>query len=139
MTIVRGAREPLISRRDFLNGTLLAAGGLAVRQSVPMRVLAEAFGAAACDGPAGEDSRVLRGGNLPGAFNVAHWMRDRRLTFTRSAVTLAPGCDTQSGTFPIVDDSGRYDVIIAGSGIAGLSTAFFIRLRRPAAPRTPSP
>ena len=31
-----------------------------------------------------QDPRVLRGGNLPSTFNVAHWMRDRRLSFTRS-------------------------------------------------------
>ena len=93
-----------ISRRDFLNGALLTAGGLAVSGSVPMHVLAAAQGSAnGCDGPVGLDPRVLRGGNLPAAFTVAHWMRDRRLTFTRNAVTIAKGCDSDAGMFDIAD------------------------------------
>src|SRR5207247_9822625 len=71
------------------------------------------------------------GGVLPAAFRIAHWMRDRRLTFTRRSVALARGCDSESGTFDILDDTGQYDVVVAGSGIAGLSTAFFILRRRP--------
>ena len=121
----------LISRRDFLNGTLIAAGGLAVKASMPMRVLAAAASADACDGSIGADPRALRGGDLPPAFRIGHWIRDRRLTFSRSAVTLANGCDGESGTFDIVDDEGRHDVVIVGSGIAGLSTAFFLLRRRP--------
>src|SRR5207244_2982965 len=60
----------------------------------------------------------------------AHWMRDRRLTFRRNTVELASGCDAESGTFTILEDTGRYDVIIVGSGIAGLSTAVYTLLRR---------
>jgi len=122
-----------VTRRDFLNGALLAAGGAAVTGFAPLRVLASALRADACDGGIGDDPRALRGGNLPAAFRVAHWMRDRRLTITRSAVTLAGGCDAESGTFTIRDEGARYDVVIVGSGIAGLSAAFFIRRRRPAA------
>jgi spermidine dehydrogenase len=118
-----------LSRRDFLNGALLAAGGLAVRGSMPMRVLAAAQ-SSACDGPIGLDPRARRGGNLPDAFRIAHWMRDRRLMFSGGTVTLAKGCDAYAGTFDIADDGGRYDVVIAGSGIAGLSTAFYLRERR---------
>ena len=122
----------MISRRDFLNGTLLAAGGLAVKASLPARVLAAAAAAGACDGPIGADPRALRGGDLPDAFRIGHWMRDRRLSFTRGAVTLAGGCDGESGTFEIADDEGRYDVVVVGSGIAGLSSAFYLLRRRPA-------
>lgn len=121
---------PSVSRRDFFNGALLAAGGLAVRQSVPMRLLA-AFAADRCDGAIGADPRLLRGGNLPGTFRVAHWLRDRRLTFARQTVSLAKGCDDESGTFTIVDDTAPYDLIITGSGISGLTTAFYLRRQRP--------
>jgi spermidine dehydrogenase len=124
-------RPSEISRRDFLNGVLLAAGGLAVGESVPMRALAAAFNAGACDGPIGSDTRALRGGDLPAAFRVAHWLRDRRLSFTKTAVTLSKGCDDDAGTFDIVDDNGTYDLIIGGSGIAGLSTAFYVLRQRP--------
>jgi len=123
--------HPTISRRDFLNGMLIAAGGLAVGQSSPIRLLAGQRGQNGCDGAIGLDPRALRGGNLPSAFNVAHWMRDRRLTFSRTVVTLAKGCDADSGTFAIREDGGSYDVVIVGSGVSGLSTAFFLRRQRP--------
>jgi spermidine dehydrogenase len=123
--------DPSISRRDFLNGALMAAGGLAVTRSAPTHVLAAQTGGARCDGPIGLDPRALRGGNLPRAFNVAHWMRDRRLAFSRTAVTLAKGCDAESGTFAIREDGGAYDVVIAGAGVSGLSTAFYLLRRRP--------
>jgi hypothetical protein len=119
-----------ISRRDILNGFLLASGGIAVSQSIPMRVLAAEMNGGACDGVIGSDPRVLRGGNLPSAFNVAHWMRDRRLRFESSAVTLAPGCDAFEGNFSISDDAENFDVIIVGTGLAGLSAAFYLLRRR---------
>src|SRR5215469_17239760 len=105
-----------VSRRDVLNGLLLAAGGGAVCQSVPLRALAgQAFG----DVDIGDDPRALRGGNLPSNFNVAHWMRDRRLTFAPGSVRLAAGCDAFEGTFAVADE-GRFDVVIVGAGLAGL-------------------
>lgn len=118
--------HPTISRRDFLNGMLIAAGGLAVGQSSPIRLLAGQRSQNSCDGAIGLDPRALRGGNLPSAFDVAHWMRDRRLTFSRTVVTLAKGCDAESGSFAIREDGGSYDVVIVGSGVSGLSTAFFL-------------
>src|SRR5689334_11944687 len=120
-----------INRRDFLNGMLLAAGGAAVVGFAPLRALAPQAAPDSCDGSIGLDPRALRGGNLPEAFRVAHWMRDRRLTFAADSVRLAAGCDSDSGTFPIVDDGGAYDVIVAGSGVAGLSTAYYLRELRP--------
>jgi spermidine dehydrogenase len=126
------ARET--SRRDFLNGTLIAAGGLAVGQSSPMTALAgnfQAIGNAACGDLVGEDPRLGRGGNSPSVFNIAHWLRDQRLQFAPGSVTLAPGCDGIEGTFPIAEDGEHFDVIIAGGGLAGLSSAFYILRRAP--------
>jgi hypothetical protein len=106
-----------ISRRDVLNGVLLAVGAGAVSQSVPFRALAAQAEGAACDGAIGSDPRALRGGNLPSAFNVGHWMRDRRLRFERGTVTLAKGCDDVEGAFPIVeDDKGQYLIRVTASG-----------------------
>jgi hypothetical protein len=119
-----------ISRRDVLNGLLLAAGGGAVRQSVPLRALAAEMAGGVCDSAIGSDPRALRGGNLPSTFNVAHWMRDRRLRFQRGGVKLLPGCDEFQGTFPIHED-GTYDAIIVGAGLAGLSAALYILSKRP--------
>ena len=120
-----------ISRRDFLDGLLIASGSLAVGQSSPMRAFAAEPAAGACDDMAGDDPRILRGGNLPAAFNVGHWTRDRRLTFNSGAVTIAPGCDAHAGRFEISDEAGEFDVIVVGAGLAGLSSAFYLLQKRP--------
>lgn len=120
-----------INRRDFINGLLIAAGTATVGGSFPMR----AFGAGPtfpCDGSIGVDPRALRGGNLPSVFNIAHWLRDNRLTFKTSSVTIAPSkCDSFSGSQPILTDNGNYDLIIVGSGMSGVSAAYFTTRNRP--------
>jgi spermidine dehydrogenase len=117
---------PTLSRRDFVNGFLVAASPLA-------RGVSPAAGEtlATCDGSIGHDPRALRGGNLPATFDVAHWLRDGRLGFDRDAVTLSPGCDGLGGRFPITDDAETYDVVIVGAGLSGLGAAFFLLEDRP--------
>ena len=94
-----------ISRRDFLNGVLVAsgaaiAGGLApacthIGSAAGARLASPTAGP--CAGPLGVDPRALHGGNVPSTFLVAHWLRDRRLVFSRDTVTLAPAsCDDAS-------------------------------------------
>lgn len=123
-------REDGISRRDFINGMLIAAGGVAVGNSFPMQAFAQF--SPPCDGPIGSDPRVLRGGNVPSVFNVAHWLRDNRLTFKKSSVQIASSaCDSFGGTRPLIADTGNYDVIIVGSGMSGCSTAFYLTRQRP--------
>src|SRR5713101_3873291 len=120
-----------IQRRDFINGMLIAAGTAAVGSSLPMRMYA-AGTTFPCDGPIGSDPNVLRGGNVPSVFNIAHWLRDDRLTFTRTSVVIASSpCDSFQGSKPIVADNGKYDVIIVGSGMSGCSAAFYITRQRP--------
>jgi len=122
-----------ISRRDFFNGMLIAAGTVAVGSSSPMKLLAQSAGTTfPCDSSIGTDSRVLRGGNLRSVFNIAHWLRDNRLTFKTNSVTIAPSpCDSYQGSQPILADSGNYEVIIVGSGMSGCSAAFYITQQRP--------
>jgi len=124
-----------MSRRDVLNGVLLAAGGGAICASVPLRILAaQTYSGAsppACDGAIGVDPRLLRGGNSPTVFNVAHWLRDRRLGFAPDDVTLAAGCDAQEGRFPITEQGPDVDVIVVGGGLAGLSAAFYLLRHQP--------
>jgi hypothetical protein len=123
-----GAASSGFSRRDFLNGALIAVGGSLAGVS-PMQALA----ANACDGPIGLDPRALRGGNLPSTFAISHWLRDGRLTFGKTSVTIAPGCDEVSGSLAIDDDGERFDAIIVGGGLAGLSSAFHLLRARPSA------
>ena len=124
-------REDGISRRDFMNGMLIAAGTVAVGSSFPMRMLAQQT-TYPCDGPIGSDPRVLRGGNLPSVFNIGHWLRDNRLTFKTNSVLISPSpCDSYQGSQPILADNGNYEVIIVGSGMSGCSAAFFITRQRP--------
>lgn len=120
-------KRPVISRRDFVSGLLVAASPLTGA------ALASAAGAtdfSACDGPIGRDARALRGGNLPSTFSVAHWLRDGRLTFESRTVTLAPGCDGLGGRFPIAEDTS-VDVVIVGAGLAGLTAAYCLVEQRP--------
>ncbi len=123
-----------VSRRDVLNGIVLAAGnGLVCNSCLLHSVAAQATDeqtiGGVCDGVIGRDARALRGGNLPSTFRIAHWLRDRRLTFERDSVTLSRGCDGLEGSFPVSEQS-RFDVIIVGAGLAGLSAAFGILRRR---------
>ena len=98
-----------------------------------MKLLAQSAGTTfPCDSSIGTDSRVLRGGNLRSVFNIAHWLRDNRLTFKTNSVTIAPSpCDSYQGSQPILADSGNYEVIIVGSGMSGCSAAFYITQQRP--------
>jgi spermidine dehydrogenase len=120
-----------IRRRDFINGMLIAAGTAAVGGSFPMRAMA-AGTTFPCDGAIGSDPNVLRGGNLPSVFNIAHWLRDGRLTFKSNSVLISSSpCDSYQGSQPLNTDNGHYDVIIVGSGMSGCSAAFFITQQRP--------
>jgi spermidine dehydrogenase len=121
-----------IQRRDFINGMLIAAGTAAVGSSFPMRMYA-AGTTFPCDGPIGSDPNVLRGGNVPSVFNIAHWLRDNRLTFRTNSVLISSSpCDSFQGSTPIIPDNGNYDVIIVGAGMSGCSAAYYLTRQRPA-------
>ena len=121
-----------ITRRDFLEGVLLAAGGVAVSQFSPMQAFAQS--GPFIDGPIGADPRVLHGGNLRETFWVAHWLRDGRLTYKPNSITISPSpVDPFQGNVPLIDDTGNYDLIVVGGGISGLSAAFHAQQLAPSA------
>ena len=104
-----------IDRRDFLNGVAVAIGAL----GAGMAGVAEADVATGWpqDQP-GYYPPVLTGmrGSHPGSFENAHKVRDGDFWSTHSGV----------------EDTGeRYDLVIVGGGISGLSAAHFYRAARP--------
>ena len=128
------ANEDGITRRDFLEGALIAAGGVAVLASFPARALAHYPPGTTFppDGSIGLDPRVLRGGNLRSTFDIAHLLRDERLTWGKNTVKVASSSsDNLGGTYVVADDTGSYDLIVVGGGISGLATAFFALKQKP--------
>jgi spermidine dehydrogenase len=104
-----------VTRRDFLNGLAVGAGGI-----LASGWLAAPAGAAplpAQDQP-GYYPPALAGmrGSHPGSFEAAHAVRDG----TEHPPAAQPTGET-------------YDLIIVGAGIGGLAAAHFYRARQPAA------
>src|ERR671934_2796154 len=101
------AGEDGITRRDFLEGALIAAGGLAVLGSFPARALAHypAGTTFPPDGSIGLDPRAIRSGNLRATFDVAHLLRDERITWGKTTVKVeSSSSDTLGGTYQISAD-----------------------------------
>jgi spermidine dehydrogenase len=102
-----------ITRRDFLNGVAM---GIGVLGSAGFAELASAADEVARTGhpPVGSYPPALTGmrGSQPGAFDVAHSLRDG--TFWET--TGSPE-----------DTRETYDLIVVGGGISGLAAAYFFR------------
>ena len=99
-----------ISRRDFLNSTLLASGGLLMTAVSPMQLLGE-------------------GDDWTGYGGVGDYSKSNGNTLE----VLAAGHRIRDGEFErlpdkIVDTGEVYDCVIVGGGISGLAAAlFFLR------------
>ena len=109
-----GAR---ITRRDFLNGVSVAVGGSVAGGLLPGLAMPGWAAAAAPQDRAGYYPPALTGlrGSHVGSFEVAHSLRDGSVW-------------SQSGK--ITDTGERYDLVVVGGGISGLSAAYFYRARR---------
>jgi len=110
---VLGMGEP-ITRRDFMQGALIGAGGLALpglvgcsHRQVPLATPAQ--------DKAGyyPPTRTGLRGTHPGAYEAAHALRDGNLH-------VQP-----------LDIGEEYDLVIVGAGISGLSAALAYRRERP--------
>jgi spermidine dehydrogenase len=109
-------RAAPITRRDFLNGIPLAAGG-----AVAAGLLPQNFAAALAAGQAPQDASgyyppALTGlrGSHPGAYEAAHRLRDGDFW-------------SQAGNLTPTDEN--YDLVVVGGGISGLAAAHFYRAK----------
>ena len=102
-----------ITRRDFLNGVAVGAGGAIASPWLGGMFEAQTSSSAARDRrDYYPPTRTGMRGSHPGAFEVAHALRDG--TFWE-----------QAGK--VVDTGETYDLIVVGGGISGLATAYFYR------------
>ncbi len=102
-----------ITRRDFLNGMAVGAGGVLASPWLQGLLAAETSGPSAQDRP-GYYPPTLTGmrGSHPASFEVAHALRDG--TFWEKA-----GKPVETGE--------EYDLVVVGGGISGLAAAYFYR------------
>ena len=94
-----------ITRRDFLNGSAMAIGGLALTQATSPGLAAENYPPALTG---------LRGHHV-GSFESMH----KLMRTSRDGEVFDPGDVTETGEI--------YDLIVVGGGISGLATAYLYR------------
>jgi spermidine dehydrogenase len=110
-----GARElgmeRRISRRDFLNGMAIGAGGILAAQPLLAKLVSEEF-APEKDPGYYPPARLGMRGNHDGTFTYAHRLRD-------GEPWNEEGPPTKTGE--------TYDLVVVGGGISGLAAAWFYR------------
>jgi spermidine dehydrogenase len=107
-----------ITRRDFLNGVAVGAGGAWAQSMLPSFEWAGLNGSTAAQDRPGYYPPALTGlrGSHPGSFEEAHSVRDG--SFPKKGARAA-------------DTKESYDLVIVGGGISGLAAAYFWRAKDP--------
>jgi spermidine dehydrogenase len=110
-----------ITRRDFLNGMAIGAGGAIASPWLEGLLAAQTVPPFAQDRPGYyPPTRTGMRGSHPGSFEVAHALRDG--TFWEKA-----GKPVETGE--------EYDLIVVGGGMSGLAAAYFYRKQAGASSR----
>jgi spermidine dehydrogenase len=109
-----------ITRRDFLNGMAIGAGGIAASSLIPGIAFSADESSNLAQNAPGYYPPALTGmrGSHEGSFAIAHALRDGK--FWKTAGTP-------------VDTRETYDLVIVGGGLSGLAAAYFYRAKNPAA------
>jgi len=107
-----GMHEP-ISRRDFLNGTLLAGAGLVLGPRLPGSL--QISPADAWNGYGGVGDYARAHGNMYDDMVTAHRLRDGEFERVIAGAT---------------DTGEMYDLVAVGGGISGLAAAVFFQKKR---------
>jgi spermidine dehydrogenase len=100
-----------ISRRDFLDGALLASGSILLGTAAPGQISAQDSG---WTGYTGEGDYRASAGNMEEVVHAAHAVRD-------GAFDKAPN--------RAIDTGESFDCVVVGGGFAGLSAALFFTQR----------
>ncbi|HEY3927561.1 MAG TPA: FAD/NAD(P)-binding protein [Candidatus Koribacter sp.] len=103
-------QDDRITRRDFLNGTLLASGAVLLHQLTPVQLLAQSTGDD-FTGPGGIGDYAHSNGNTEPIVKAGHGIRDGLYE------TLAN----------VTDTGETYGCVIVGGGISGLAAALLFR------------
>lgn len=104
-----------ITRRDFLNGTLLGSGALLLNAASPVRLLARSAATRPDDdwtGYGGVGDYANSNGNTAAVLEAGHGIRD-------GAFESLPG--------DVIDTGESYDCAIVGGGISGLAAALIFQ------------
>lgn len=104
-----------ITRRDFLDASLLAAGGALLQQPAPLGPSSAPLGSPEWEGYGGVGDYAASHGNTWEALTVAHDLRDGKLKDARSRA---------------IDTGERYHLIVVGGGLSGLGAAAFFQKNR---------
>ena len=97
-----------ITRRDFLNGTLLASGAALISAACPFQLMA----AEDWDGASGIGDYAGANGNTHQVMADGHMIRDHAFDRTK---------------LPIEETGETFDCVIVGGGISGLAAALFYK------------
>lgn len=98
-----------ITRRDFLNTSLLGAGATLLQASPPIGLIAKEN---SWDGYGAIGDYAVSSGNTPEVMRVAHEVRDGRYDPLPSNV---------------VDRGESFDLVVIGGGMSGLGAAFYFK------------
>ena len=104
-----------ITRRDFLDASLLAAGSVLLRRPAPLERVQQPVTNPDWEGFGGVGDYARSHGNTWEAMMAAHDLRDGK----------QKDADSRA-----VDSGEQYDLIIVGGGLSGLGAAYFYQKQR---------